>query len=113
MSNEPLTFESLAGKSENTRIIRLNGPLVLANLFEFQEELRNHPSQTTILDLSGVPYMDSAGMGAIINYYVSCQKNGNKFIAAAPNYRVLELFKMTKVDALITIAATIDEAEAL
>ena len=51
-------------------------------------------------------------MGAIINYYVSCQRNGRKLVVAGVNGRVLELFRMTKVDALLTIKPTVAEAEA-
>jgi len=57
--------------------------------------------------------MDSAGMGVIINFYVSCQKNGRKLIVCGLNYRVIELFKLTNVDTLITIVDDLDEAEAL
>ena len=56
--------------------------------------------------------MDSAGMGAIINYFVSCQRAGKKLIVAGVNGRVMELFKMTKVDALLTLKPTVAEAEA-
>ncbi len=51
-------------------------------------------------------------MGAIINYYVSCQRNGRKFVVAGVNGRVLELFRMTKVDGLLTMTTTVAEAEA-
>jgi len=55
--------------------------------------------------------MDSAGMGAIINYFVSCQRGGRKLVVVGVNGRVLELFKMTKADGLLTMVPTIPEAE--
>ncbi len=55
--------------------------------------------------------MDSAGMGAIINYFVSCQRHGKKLVVAGVNGRVMELFRMTKVDGLLTLAPTVAEAE--
>jgi anti-sigma B factor antagonist len=113
MQQDPLNVETLQGKSEGTRILRFTGPLTLQNLFALQDELKKQEAPVTILDLSGVPYMDSAGMGAIINYYVSTKRRGQKVIAAGTNYRVLELFKLTKVDALIPLADTVEKAEAL
>jgi anti-sigma B factor antagonist len=110
-TTDPLILERLEGKTPDTRILRLTGPLTLANLFEFQTELRRETPPVTILDLAGVPYMDSAGMGAIISYFVAGQKHGSKLIAAGVNYRVLELFKLTHVDGLITIAPSVEEAE--
>ena len=111
MSAEPLTLESVPGQIAGSRILRLNGPLTINGLFDFQTTIRTDPPTTLILDLAGVPYMDSAGMGAIINYFVSCQRHGRKLIVAGVNGRVFELFKMTKVDCLLTIFPTVAEAE--
>ena len=108
----PLTVERQAGRSPGTRILHFIGPLTLRNLFTFQEELRKGlEPQVAILDLTGVPYMDSAGMGALINYYVHCEKNGIEMTVAGVSSRVMELFKLTKVDTVIALAATVDEAE--
>lgn len=109
----PLTLERQEGKLPGTRILILNGPLTLRNMFELQTELRTDPQPTlSVLDLSGVPYMDSAGMGLIINHFVHCQNAGAKMVVAGVSPRVLELFRMTKVDAVIPQAATIEAAEA-
>ena len=113
MQQETLAIEVTAGKSEGTRIVRLTGPVLLSNFFALKAELEREPKPVTILDLAGVEYMDSAGMGAIINYYVSAQRRGNKLIASGANYRVIELFKLTHVDSLIPITANVEEAEAL
>jgi anti-sigma B factor antagonist len=111
MSAETLTLESVPGQAVGCRILRVTGPLTLNGLFDFQSTLRADPPAALILDLTGVPYMDSAGMGAIINYFVSCQRAGRKMVVAGVNGRVLELFKMTKVDALLKMTSTVDEAE--
>jgi anti-sigma B factor antagonist len=111
MSAEPLTLESVPGQAAGSRILRLTGPLTLSGVFEFQGTLRNDPPPALILDLTAVPYMDSAGMGAIINYYVSCQRAGRRMVVAGVNGRVFELFKMTRVDCLLTIVDTVDAAE--
>ena len=113
MQQDPLTVETAPGKSEGTRILRLVGAVTLQNFFSLQSALQQEHPKVTILDLSGVPYMDSAGMGAIINYFVSAQRRGEKVIAAGTNYRVLELFKLTKVDSLIPLAESVEQAEAL
>jgi anti-sigma B factor antagonist len=113
MQQETLDVESFAGKSEGTRIVRVIGPVLLSNFFALKGELEHNHSPVTILDLSGVEYMDSAGMGAIINFYVSSQRRGHKLIAAGVNDRVIELFKLTHVDSLIPLTATVEEAEKL
>jgi anti-sigma B factor antagonist len=66
-----------------------------------------------ILDLAGVPYMDSAGMGVIMNYYVAAQGGGRKFIVAGVNDRVRALLEMTKVDSVLKICDSVEAAQAL
>ena len=111
--DSPLLIDVQPGKKPTTRVIRLNGPLTMRNLFHFQDELRKGATpQVDIIDLSGVPYMDSAGMGAVINYFVFCQRHGTKMIAAAVSPRVMELFRMTRVDSVIALADSVEAAEA-
>ncbi len=65
-----------------------------------------------ILDMSDVPYMDSAGLGLIMNYYVSATDHGRKLMLAGVNERVTELFKMTRVSGVLTSFPTVEAAEA-
>jgi anti-anti-sigma factor len=108
----PLKIDRRKGKAPGTLILSLTGPLTLINIFELQAQMRTaEPTPRTILDLTGVPYMDSAGMGVVVNYHVHCLNKGGRFIAAGVSPRILELFKITRVDLVIRMAATADEAE--
>ena len=101
-NDAPLTFEMKEGKTPGTRIFHITGPLTLRNMFDLQAALRTEPQpQTTVLDLTEVPYMDSAGMGLIVNHYVRCKSRGTEVVAAGVCDRVMELFKLTKVDTVI------------
>ena len=55
--------------------------------------------------------MDSSGMGAIINYYVSAQKNGRKLILAGVNERIYALLELTNTTKLLKVVPTVAEAE--
>jgi anti-sigma B factor antagonist len=111
--DDPLAVERKEGKAPGTLIFQLTGPVTLRNIFDLQSQLRaGDQPRAAILDLSGVPYMDSAGMGAIMNYYTSCQGKKIKLVVAGVSSRVMELFKMTRVDTIMTFAETPDEAEA-
>ena len=114
MLNEgPLTIERKEGKNPGTQVFSLVGPLTLRNLFEFQTELRNAtPPPLTVIDLTQVPYMDSAGMGLVMNHYVRCTTRGTKLVVAGANNRVLDLFKVTKVDTVLPLVPSLEEAEA-
>ena len=112
MRDEPLTHSFTAGKRDGTTILKLTGPLTISTMFGFQNEFRSTKSQVMIVDLSDTPYMDSAGLGLIMNYYVSAADNGRKLLLVGVNHRVKELFHMTKVEGVLTSFPTVEDAEA-
>ena len=65
-----------------------------------------------ILDLSDTPYMDSAGLGLIMNYYVSAEQRGRKLILAGVSDRIDALLRLTKVREILQCAPTVEAAEA-
>jgi anti-sigma B factor antagonist len=110
MQKEPLRLQISTDSKTGARILQLDGPLVLGNFFDFQQKLRKEEAPLTVIDLTAVPYMDSTGMGELINFYVHCQRLGNGLIIVAPNDRVIELFRLTRVDTLLTIVPSLAEA---
>jgi anti-anti-sigma factor len=56
--------------------------------------------------------MDSSGLGAILNGFVSAQKSGRRVVLAGINDRVKALFQLTKVDSIVKSYATAEEAVA-
>ncbi len=111
MQQDPLSIQVRQGKSPDTRILTFEGPITLSNLFTFQAELRKESPTLSILDFSGVPYMDSAGMGAVINFYIGAQKNGRKVVLVGVNERVYALLELTNTTKLLKIAPSVEEAE--
>jgi anti-anti-sigma factor len=112
MYNEPLTFEVVPGSKADTRIFRLHGPITLSNLFDFQKVLTGGTEKVTILDFTESEYIDSAGLGVILNYYVSGKRHGRAIRLVAVNYRVAELLKLTSANTLIKSYDSIEAAEA-
>ena len=116
------TIERSQGKAPGTVIFRLSGPftardmhsslspLSLRNTFESEPE-SGDAEVIHILDLTEVPYMDSAGLGMIVSHYVRCQDRGIRLFAAGVSPRIVQLFEMTKTENLFPMVATIEEAE--
>ncbi len=109
MERAPLQVEVSAAKP-GARILKLKGPLVLGNFFQFQAELRKEETQLTVIDLAEVPYMDSTGMGELVNYYVHCQRIGSRIAIIGTNDRIMDLFKITRVDTILPFVPTLEEA---
>jgi anti-anti-sigma factor len=109
MISKAFKFELLSDAIPNEHTYRLSGPLVLNNMFAFQEVLRSE-SVTTILDMTDVPYIDSAGLGVLTNSYVAHQKHGRRLLFVGVNERVHELFKITSLDKLFEVFPTVESA---
>jgi anti-sigma B factor antagonist len=94
------------------RILRLRGSLTLNSIFDFQNAARKETASAIIVDLGGVPYMDSAGLGAILGVLASCERTRRRFAIAGASERLQSLFRVTKVDTLLPAFASVEEAEA-
>ena len=121
--NSPFSIERKEGKALGTVIFRLCGPFTardmygslrpidLQNMLDFQSTPSEELPALNILDLTEVPYMDSTGLGMIVKHYVRCHGKGVRVIAAGASERVLELFKLTKMDEVISTSSTVDDAD--
>lgn len=112
MSDNALTYSYTNGSKDGTVILRLVGPLTLSNMFAFQGEFRSKKPPCLILDMTEVPYMDSAGLGLLMNYFVAAQDEKRSFLLVCVNERVRALLEMTKVDQILKMYPSIEAAEA-
>ncbi|WP_188555160.1 STAS domain-containing protein [Edaphobacter dinghuensis] len=113
MQDRELSFSSFNGAKDGVLIVALDGPLLLGNMFDFQSALRDLKPPCLILDLSNVPYMDSAGLGVLMNYYVSAQNNHRELLVVGVNERIQALLEMTKVDKILRLYPSLEAAEAV
>jgi anti-anti-sigma factor len=112
MLDDPLIHSFAPGKNEGTTVLKLVGPLTLSTIFGFQNEFRSNTPKVLIVDLSESPYMDSAGLGLLMNYYVSAEHNGRKLLLAGVNHRIVAMLEMTKVHVVLKTFDTVEDAEA-
>ena len=112
MDNQ-LTVASQVDEARGICTIKLNGPLLLSNLFEFQTRLREENSRGLVIDLSGVPYVDSAGIGVLVNVMVSCKNHDRTLVLSGVADRVMTVLRITRVDTLFHFADSKADAEAL
>jgi anti-sigma B factor antagonist len=111
MPDLPLRVEPLSSTVPGRRVLKLEGPLTLANCFEFQKLARADHATSLILDLSAVPYVDSAGIGCLVNGYVSHQNAGATLSLVGVVDRVRTALRVANVEKFFPIYASIAEAE--
>ncbi len=112
MRDEPLVYTITPGTREGAVVIKLSGPLTLSNMFAFQGEIRAIQPAVAIFDLTESEYMDSAGLGVLVNFYTSAASHGRKMALAGVNERIEALLEMTRVKSLLRVFPTVAEAEA-
>ena len=110
MEMDGLEIQQAEGAS-GARILILKGSLTLKSLFEFQDLVRRDQPNNLIIDVGEVPYMDSAGLGAILGAYTSCERNGRRFGLARVSQRVFTLFQVAGVDKLVPQYESVEAAE--
>ena len=112
MANDTLQIVSSDGNRGGQKVLKLTGSLTIHSVFVFQEATREETAQQVILDFSGVPYMDSAGLGALVGAYVAAQRTQRKLAVAGANTPVKTLIDMTQVGTLIKCYESVAAAQA-
>jgi len=97
-----------------TAVFRLTGRMTLGmRLREVESkisELTGQGIHKLILDLSGVEFLDSAGLGVLMILYGNMKVRGGKFRLVAPGSKVLEVLKMTHTDSILPIDPNLEAA---
>ena len=57
-----------------------------------------------VLNLEGVPYVDSSGLGEIASAHVTVSRTGGRLLLASVNERVMEALTVTKLMRVLTSA---------
>ena len=105
MGSEPLEVERL-----DRGVLSLRGPLTMENVTPFLNAVRRETAATMILDLSGVPYLDSSGLGSLVSACTSCAKSGRRMALTGVNTRVLKVLEITRVEQVFLMFPTLSDA---
>jgi len=97
-------------------VMELTGKLALGRESQRIEDLMEEYVQKgilrVILDMSGVDHIDSAGIGVVALSSGRIREAGGKLAVVAPEGRVLHQLKLTQMTTIVTVCATVGEAEA-
>ena len=105
MASEPLEIDHV-----DQGVLSLRGPLTMENVSPFLNAVRRENSPTMILDLSGVPYLDSSGLGSLVSAYTSCQNRDAGWLSPGVNHRVMKVFEITKMEPIFLMFPTLSDA---
>ena|SRR6266568_1081718 len=110
MPQEPLVIEDMAGPKEGQRVLRLTGPITISNLFDFQTRVRTNTVCQLIIDFRKVPFVDSAGIGALVGAYVTHQKDKRNLSLVGVSERVHHALQVTQVEKFFRFYDSVEAA---
>jgi anti-sigma B factor antagonist len=100
---------------EDVSIIEVTGRVTIgdgsAALRDKINESLQGGRKNILLDLHGVGYVDSSGLGELVRTYTSVRSHGGQMKLLNPSQRVKDLLQMTRLSSVFDVQA--DEASAL
>jgi anti-anti-sigma factor len=112
MNMENLQIITSPGSRDGLRILELKGRLSIETVVGLQDALKRENAPELIINMSGVPSMDSAGLGVIIAAYVRAKKSSRKLAFAGMNERVKAVTDTSRLSQFLDIYPTLKDAEA-
>jgi anti-sigma B factor antagonist len=98
----------------NFVIISIDGNIILEDTAKLKDTvevfIEDENLAGVIMNCENVQFVDSSGLGLIVSIYKTLLKRGRKFALSNLNERTKEIFILTKLDKIMTIADTDDDA---
>ena len=114
MSNEPASTPVTGVRwQEQIAIVDVAGDIDLNRSLDFQKSLLavldDRPSRI-IVNLGGVPYMDSSGVASLVKLLSRARREGISLRLTGLCQRVRSIFEITRLDSVFDIYPTEEEA---
>ena len=94
-------------------VCRPTGELDASTVVEFREHLAGFVgSDGLVIDLCAVPFMDSAGLGALIGGIRRAREAGGDVAVACSRPTLTRLLHTTGFDRIVSVTETVDDAAA-
>lgn len=103
LDKSPLSTEAVS-------VYQPKGKLSLETVTEAIPKLRADATQHMILDLSGVTFLDSAGVGSLVSLFVNRRNHGKTFALAALTPQSGAVVTVAGLQNLLPVHRTLEEA---
>jgi len=110
MAQPRLELEKLAGSDGDRLILGLKGPLSVETVPNFIQTVRPERAAHLILEMSGVSFLDSAGVGALVQLFVHRRNKGQTFALAGLTHQGSAIIQVAGLRKLLPTYASSEEA---
>ena len=106
-----LDIESFHNEAESYYLLRPTGELDAYTVAQFREALADHATAgRLVVDLCGVPFMDSAGLGALIGGIRRIRENEGRVVVFCNGATLIRLLHTTGFDRIVPVEETLEAA---
>ncbi len=103
----------LVSRDQDLVVLALKGEIMFGDCLRIKQSLHEVIQESDryfVIDLSEVPFMDSAGLGLIVSLLKMAAERGGRLALASPQQGIRRLFHMTRCDQVIPLYDTVEEA---
>jgi len=105
-----LDLEKMAGADESRLVLRLKGKLGLETVHNFVQTTRPESAAHLVLDMEEVSFLDSAGVGALVQIFVHRRSLGKTFALAGLSQQSNAVMQVAGLTKLLPIHNSVEEA---
>ena len=107
---EVTTLDLLTERFQEHRVLHPVGELDAFTVGHFRTAVDGMTGGRFVMNLSDVPFMDSAGLGAVIAAIRLTRERGGQVAIACSRPSLLRPFRTTGTDRIATITASVEQA---
>ena len=112
MQSARLDIERESGTNGDLLITHLNGKLSLETVNNFISTMRAELAARLVIDMSGVSFLDSAGVGALVSLFVSRRNHGKTLALAGLTQQGNAVMQVSGFLKLLPVFPSVEEAVA-
>ena len=98
-------------RAEGYRVLHLRGDLDSSTVAAFREAIAQAgPETAAVIEMSDVPFLDSAGIGALIGGIRRLRELGGDVAVASPRPALKRVLHMTGFDRIVPVTDSVEQA---
>lgn len=107
-----LDIERQSSGNGDQLLARLSGKLSLETVHDFISTMRPEPAAHLVMDMSGLSFLDSAGVGALVSLFVSRRNQGKTLALAGLTPQGNAVMQVSGLLKLLPIFPSVEQAMA-
>jgi anti-anti-sigma factor len=95
---------------DGSAVTRLDGKLSLETVNSFLQTMRQEQAKRLVLDMSGVSFLDSSGVGALVSLFVTRKHAGKTLVLVSLTKQAIAVLQVSGILKLIPAYPSVEAA---